>query len=218
MPSHPLRVAVVTGGHTYDVQNFHRLFRRFDEFDVYIQHMDDFASSEQGVRDSYDVVVFYIMLMETPPDEDRWPHGNPYAAVGHLGATKQGILVLHHAILAYPQWPVWHALVGIPERKFDFYVDQKLHVEIADPKHPITKGLAAWDMTDETYTMLEPGADSRVLLTVEHPKSMKAIGWTRQHGQSRVFCLQSGHDNATWENAGFRTALERGVLWCAARI
>jgi type 1 glutamine amidotransferase len=57
-----------------------------------------------------------------------------------------------------------------------------------------------------------------VLLTADHPKSMKAIAWTRQHGQSRVFCFQSGHDNDTWENAGFRNVLERGILWCAQRV
>jgi len=214
----PVKVAVVTGGHTYDVQSFHRLFWRLEEFDVFIQHMDDFASSAVEVRDSYDVVVFYTMLMDTPPDEERWPHGNPHAAVQHLGATEQGILVLHHAILAYPQWPTWNALVDIPKREFQFFIGEDVHVEVADANHPITKGLAAWDMTDETYTMLEPGDDSHVLLTVEHPRSMKAIGWTRQHGKSRVFCFQSGHDNATWENTGFRAVLERGILWCAGRI
>jgi type 1 glutamine amidotransferase len=222
MMNQPVRVAVVTGGHVYDVQNFHRLFRRLassrDGIDAYIQHMDDFASEKEAVRDAYDAVVFYIMLMDTPPDEERWPHGNPYAAVEHLGTAKQGVLVLHHATLAYPQWPTWNELVGIPDRKFDFYVGQDLHIEIADAKHPITKGLAAWDMVDETYTMLEPDKDSHVLLTAKHPKSMKAVGWTRQRGQARVFCFQSGHDNLTWENAGFTEVLRRGILWCARRI
>lgn len=43
-----IKTAVVTGGHSYDVQSLHRLFRSFEDLDVYIQHMDDFCSSSQG--------------------------------------------------------------------------------------------------------------------------------------------------------------------------
>ena len=62
-PTGPLKVAVVTGGHPYDVQDFHRLFRSLTGVEAFIQHMEDFAVSSEAVRDSYDVVVFYIMLI-----------------------------------------------------------------------------------------------------------------------------------------------------------
>ena len=52
------KVAVVTGGHSYDVQKFRRLFRDIREADVYVQHMDDFSSSSDEVCRSYDVVLF----------------------------------------------------------------------------------------------------------------------------------------------------------------
>jgi len=39
-----ITVAVVTGGHPYDLPNFHRLFRSFFSLDCYLQHMDDFAA------------------------------------------------------------------------------------------------------------------------------------------------------------------------------
>jgi type 1 glutamine amidotransferase len=39
--------------------------------------------------------------------------------------------------------------------------------------------------------------------------------WTRRLGQSRVFCLQSGHDNATFGNPSFRMVLQRGIAWLA---
>jgi type 1 glutamine amidotransferase len=56
-----------------------------------------------------------------------------------------------------------------------------------------------------------------VLLTTDHPKSMKTLGWVRQHRNARVFCLQSGHDGVTWASPEFRTVLERGIRWCAGR-
>lgn len=214
------KVAVVTGGHKYDVLNFHALFRSMSrETDVYIQGMDDFASAPEADRDSYDAVVFYIMLMNGPMDEGLpWYAGRPKSTLEHLGLTRQGILVLHHAILAYPQWPVWSEIVGIADRQFGYHIGESIHVQVADTSHLITEGIEPWDMVDETYTMADAGEGSHVLLSVDHPKSMKHIAWTRPYRNSRVFCLQSGHDNATWAVLNFRKILSRGIQWCAGRI
>ena len=46
-----LRLAVVTGGHPYDVLHFHTLFRSLPGVDAYIQHMDDFTTTPEPVRD-----------------------------------------------------------------------------------------------------------------------------------------------------------------------
>ena len=215
----PIRVAVVTGGHSYDVPSFHGLFRQMPEVDAYIQHMDDFASSPEPVRDGYDVVLFYMMLLEGPSDEGLpWYAGKPAEAIAHLGSTRQGLLVLHHAVLAYPDSQVWQEVTGVDRHTFEYHIGETIHVDVSDAEHPVTAGLRGWGMTDETYIMDEPGEGSTVLLTVDHDKSMKSIAWARQHGESRVFCLQSGHDNDTWQSAGFREVLDRGIQWCARRL
>jgi len=212
-------VAVVTGGHSYDVPKFHKLFNSLKDLNPVIQHMDDFASSPQEVRDAYDAVLFYIMLMEGPADDGMpWYAGKPKSALEHLGETAQGIVILHHAILAYPKWSVWSEIVGINDRGFGYYADQTLRLDAADAEHPITRGLSGWQMVDETYTMSDAGAGSRILLTVDHPKSMKSIAWTRQHKKSRVFCFESGHDNQTWRDGNFKEVLRRGILWAAGAI
>jgi type 1 glutamine amidotransferase len=108
--------------------------------------------------------------------------------------------------------------MGIADRKFGYHHDQKLKVIVADAEHPITKGLKSWEMVDESYTMADAGEGSHILLTTDHPKSMKTLAWTRQYKKSRVFCLESGHDNQTWADANFRAILLRGILWCARWI
>ncbi len=219
MKDAPVKTAVVTGGHSYDVVNFQRLFRGLDGIEPYVQHIDDFASSDEDVRDSYDTVVFYIMLTDGPSDEGQpWYAGKPKAALEHLGGAAQGILLLHHAILAYPEWRLWDEIVGIQDRSFGYHLGESVRIEVADPDHPITRDLSGWEMVDETYTMAEPAAGSRALLSVDHPKSMKTVAWTREYKRSRVFCLQSGHDNQTWGTGGFSEVLRRGILWCAERI
>jgi len=215
-----IKVAVITGGHSYDVPNFHGLFRGLPKtYDIYIQHMEDFASSPKEARQGYDVALFYIMMMDGPTDEGLpWYAGKPLTALSELGETGQGIFVLHHATLAYPQWGVWNDIVGIGDRTFGYHIGERLRVEVTDPTHPITQGLQDWEMTDETYTMPDAGEDSEILLSVNHPRSMKHIAWTRRHRQSRALNVQSGHDNATWVDPHFRTVLERGIAWCAGRI
>jgi hypothetical protein len=214
----PVKAAVVTGGHSFDVVNFHALFRAFADIDAYVQHMDDFASASQNCRRSYDVIVFYTMFREGPSDDGQpWFAGKPEEALTQLGDTEQGILVLHHALLAYPDWALWRALTGIDGREIEPFPNQSVHVEVADPSHPITSGLTPWEMTDETYLMAEPDDDVHVLLAAEQERSMRNLAWTRQYRNSRVFCLQSGHDNAAWENPSFKEVLHRGLLWCARR-
>ena len=219
MPDKPVTTAVVTGGHRFDVVNFHHLFQGLEGVQPYVQHMDDFASSPVEVRDSYACVVFYIMLMEGPRDAGQPGYvGKPKAALEHLGETQQGILVLHHALLAYPQWPVWNEIVGIGDRSFGYHHGQSIQVETADRTHPITDGVSSWNMVDETYTMDDADADSEVVLTTRHPNSMKTLAWTRPHQKARVFCFQSGHDHETWQDSGFREILQRGIHWTARRI
>jgi type 1 glutamine amidotransferase len=207
----PVKVVVVTGGHGYDAPSFKKLFDALEGIQTTFQKMDEFVASPSDVRDGYHVVLFYHMLMPDPKEKTK-------EALEHLGGTQQGIVVLHHALLAYPQWPVWTDVMGIANRKFGYHMGQKLRVNVANAQHPITKGLESWEMTDETYTMADAGEGSEILLTADHPKSMKTIGWTREHKKSRVFCFESGHDNKTWSDPNFREVLRRGILWCARKL
>ncbi len=206
-----ISAAVITGGHAFDVPGFHAIFRSLPGVDSYVQHLDNFVADVGKVREEYDVIVFYNM-------PGGAPEGRVQSVLEQLGTTNQGIFLLHHAILAYLEWPFWSDLVGIRDRDFGYHHGLQLHVDIANPGHPIAQGLGPWDMVDETYTMNDPEADSDILLTIDHPKSMHAIAWTHPFKASRVFCFQSGHDNETCVDPNFRTAISRGIQWCAGRI
>jgi uncharacterized protein len=211
-----LHVAVVTGQHPFDVPGFAALWRALPGIDAYIQHMDDYVADTAQVRQLYDIVVFYNFHQATPSSEGS--EGRMKAALEDLGATSQGIVVLHHALLAFRQWPLWSEIVGVSNRGFGYYPNQALQIQVAAPHHPITHDLDPWEMVDETYTMDDAGAGNEVLLTTDHPRSMRTIAWTRAYRQARVFCYESGHDNVTYANAGFRLVLARGIQWAAGRL
>jgi len=215
----PLTTAIVTGGHPFDVQGFHQLFRSLEGIDAYVQHLDDFASAPEEVRDAYDVVVFYIMFPGEPTNDGiPWYSGEPRTALDHLGTTKQGIVVLHHAVVSYPDYSLWTELVGIGTRNATPHFDVTIRTEVADSDHPISQGIQPWKMVDESYEMDSPDQDSRPLLTTDHPDSMRVLAWTRQFRNARVFCYQSGHDEQAWKNPAFRTILGRGILWTVEQL
>lgn len=214
-----LKTAVITGMHNFELIEFYELFRSMSGLDVYIQHLDDFTASPQEVRDSYDALVFYFFPQEDPADESQpWWAGRPKSAMEHLAETGQGIVVLHHGLLAYPNWPLWAEVVGIKNRSFQYSPGETINVSPTDVAHPIIAGLSQWTIVDETYDMAAAGEGSEILLTTDHPKSLETIGWTRSYGQSRVFCCALGHDHLAWENPNFRTVLERGIQWSVGKL
>ncbi len=213
-----LKVAVITGGHHFDVIAFQQLWRELAGIDVYPQHLADFVASAPAVRAQYDALVFYIHLRDEIAHLGLSPGRNDtfHSVLAALGSTPQGIVVLHHGLLAFPDWPIWSELVGITDRTLHAYNhDEVLPCHVADPTHPVCVGLADWSMTDETYLMADADAGNHILITTDHPRSMTTLAWTRQHRLSRVFCLQSGHDQQTWNHARFRQLLQQGVTWCA---
>jgi len=216
-----ITAAVITGGHAFDVPGFHNLFRSLPEVDAYIQPMEDFVADTAKVREQYDVLVFYNMHRQIPPDDAKGYEARLKNVLAQLGKTQQGVFLLHHAILAYIGWPLWSNLVGIEDCTLtSYHHDQDLRVHIADPDHPITRGLAPWEIVDETYVMNDPDPvnGNHILLTVDHPQSMTNVGWTHTVGSARVFCLELGHDNEAYANPGFRAVVSRGIQWCAGRI
>jgi hypothetical protein len=227
-----ITTAVVTGEHPFDVPGLHNMFRAMPEVDYYLQHLDQFVSDQAHVRTRYDVVLFYNLHLDIPPENERgWWQGGTKEALEELGETEQGIVVLHHAIGAFPGWAFWSELVGIPDqdrmsgfsldRLFATFAFEPVRIEVPDPGHPITRGLSAWDMPGELWgpMMGNPGPECHVLLTTDHRKArLKAVAWTRQVKNARVFVLQPGHDNDHYADQNFRTVLSRGIQWVAGRL
>ena len=214
--SEELKIAVVTGVHQYDVLNLHKLFREMEGVDAYIQNMFDFATDTGAGRQSYDVVVFYNMHGDM--SGEGMEYRKTREAIGALGETRQGIVLLHHAILAYRDNPIWNAISGIENRRFDYFLDETVKYILENTEHPITKGTKDFEMVDETYVMDAAGEGSDILITTDHPNSMKTIAWTRAYKNARVFCYESGHDNIAYSNENFRRILRNGIFWAAGKI
>jgi len=212
-----MAVAVVTGKHTFDIPGFQQMFSSMSNMEFYLQDLENFVADVGKYNDKYDVVLFYNFHQQTPVVDER-DGAMILNSINKLAENGQGIFVLHHAILAFPNWEIWSQIVGITDRRFGYHGNQTIQTDLMDDSHPITYGLKSWEMVDETYTMNEVGDDSQPLLAIDHVNSMHTVGWTRHYGNGRVFCYQSGHDNQSFYNPNFRTVVFRGIQWLANRI
>ena len=202
-----MKIAVVTGEHGFREKDFDAVFQSMESIVFVREDLDVFVDNPD--QKEYETVVFYNFHRPSPTEAQA-------KAILDLTERGQGMVILHHAILAFPEWDVYSDMCGIDSRAdFGYFPKQTLQVQVTDSTHPITEGLADWEMGDETYTMKSAGNDSIILLTVDHPNSMDVLGWAREYGNSRIFCLQSGHDNVTYSNPNFREVLRRGIEWCA---
>lgn len=237
-----IKIALITGQHPFVVQDLQGFFRSIDEVDCYPQHMEDFVNDIGGARTAvtqptpggkdpywghphldYDVLVFYNMQRSLPDPDERFQK-REIEVVNLLGETSQGILMLHHAVLAYQGWQPWSEICGIEDRSYGGRIggrserEHPITITPANPDHPITENMEPWEMVDETYMINEPGEDCEPLLTTDDPKSMTTLGWTRQHGRSRVMVYTGGHSRIAYNTPEFRKVVIRGIQWLAGRL
>lgn len=214
-----IKLAVIVGGHPYDVPAFRALWNGLGKCDVYIQDLDNWAASKSdGVYAMYDAFLFYNMnywgVLSVRDDMDK----RITDALADLGETGQGIVVLHHALLSFTEMKAYSDMCDVGNRKIRKFGMADLHTHVAVTDHPITKGIRDWNMQDEYFEIDSPRTENTVLLTTDHPESTPQLAWVREHKKARVFCYQSGHGPTAYTNRTYREVLMRGISWAAGRI
>lgn len=224
--SQKIHVAVVTGGHPYNHEEFMKLFEGYP--DVSFEHRPQATGGELFEQIDkqnwpYDVVVLYNFNQKITPQQQEnlvW-----------LLDKGMGLVILHHANDAYPDWPTYHDISGV-ESHFGKWQQNGVEmapsgftggihfkVHIADPNHPITRGMSDYDAVDETYCRRTFSPDNHLLLSTDEATSDKPLCWARNfHGKARVVYLQSGHDQQMYQNPTYRELVVRALRWTAGRL
>jgi len=216
------RVLLVTGGHGFEKEPFFKMFK--DNPDITFQaveHPNAFASFTAEAAKQYDVIVTYDFNQRITDE----------AKANFLARLKdgKGLVVLHHAIATYPNWPEYWQVIGAryylaatnvngvakARSAWKHGVDFKIH--IADPKHPVTRGLKDFNIHDETYKWFDVFEDCHPLLTTDEPESNKVIGWAKRYAGTRVVLIQLGHDHFAYENPSYQQLVRQAIQWTAKR-
>ncbi len=89
-----------------------------------------------------------------------------------------------------------------------------------DPKHPICRGWAEYDLRDEFYLQLKFKEKVTPVLQVELDNKPHTVAWTYERPDSnggRSFGCVLGHFHANFGAKPFRQMLVNGILWTAQR-
>ncbi|HOF41606.1 MAG TPA: ThuA domain-containing protein [Candidatus Hydrogenedentes bacterium] len=220
--SKPLRAVVLTGGHGYDKEAFEAMFRGVEGIEFVFQEQRDHSELFEDISGwDYDVIVFYSMTQEISEKRQQ----NLLALLDR----GVGVVALHHIISGFNQWPEFQKIIGsrflfapVEQDGTTFPVSSYKHditvnVTIADPAHPVTKGVTGFTAVDETYLgcMFQP--DNQVLLTTDEPTSDKTIGWVRTYRKSRVCTIQLGHGPTIFADPMYKKLVMQAVRWTARK-
>lgn len=213
-----VRAVFVTGGGTYDNSIF-GVVQGLAGIAVTVVESDREAFMP-GLEDRVDVVVLYN-VSRTLPEAAR-------ATLRAFVEGGGGVVVLHHALASYGDWPWWWREVTggryvlSPEEGLaaSRYSPNESIIAIPTGEHPITEPLGGQPihLTDETYEGLWLSPEIEVLLRTGLSSSDGPLLWLGPHPGDRVVVFQSGHASSAHYNLGFRVLLRRSILWASGRL
>jgi hypothetical protein len=221
-PLKAIRVLVVTGGHDYATNQFRKMFQEIEGVTVQTaEHPNAHALLSAEAAKSWDVLVLY----------DMWQAISDEAKADFVARLKEGkgLIALHHSMANYQKWPEFERIIGgrynLEKRTVDgaeraastYKHDVQFRVKVANPQHPVTRGISDFDIHDETYGLFDVSPQAHALLATEEPTSGKTIAWARNYEAARVVYIQLGHDQLAYENPNYRKLLSNAIRWVARR-
>jgi hypothetical protein len=208
-PPPKTKVLVIAGGHGYSINQFRAVFRGYGDMDCTFADEKNVAgeSFDDISKWHYDAIVLYNYKKTLSPQQQ--------ANFLKLMDRGVGLVILHHAIYGYRPWPEFQKIVGVTSwlAGSKNNITMKIHVE--DPQHPLTKGLADFTITDETYHGHTIAPECHILLTTDEPSNARAISWVHTYRKSPVCYLQLGHGVSAYDNPHFAEYLRRAIRWSA---
>jgi type 1 glutamine amidotransferase len=137
----------------------------------------------------------------------------------------KGVVVLHHALLNYQAWTWWDdEVVGGSYRlsrtgntpSSSVKDDQRIFATPAGD-HPITSGIAPFQIRDEAYKNLRMSPKIKPLLTTDNPTSDTNLAWVGPDDRFRVVAIQLGHGRTAFGHPSYRALVHNAILWAAGK-
>lgn len=127
-----------------------------------------------------------------------------------------GLLVLHNATALYPEkGPYLNLVAGTYTGHGPL---ERFRVSVVNRSHPITQGVADFELADEQHTPIPDR--SRVDLLLENRSEggiVAAAGWAYTQGLGRVAYLANGHTRDAMAHPEFQKLLRNAMRWCLSK-
>jgi len=184
---------------------------------IRVEVLDQLAEMERVDWSRYDTVVMHFKNYDP-----KVPGRAAFDGLDRFVKGGGGLVMVHFACGAFQEFKddfeklagrVWDpALRGHdPHGPFQ--------VVIADPEHPVTKGLRDFETVDELYTCLSGETPIHVLAQAVSRVDGRVypMAFTLNVGKGRVFHCVLGHDVPALRNSHVQELYRRACLWSAGR-
>jgi uncharacterized protein len=216
-----IKLLIVTGGHGFQREPFIEIFRQLPEvtFKEAQQGETATAYAREDLQD-FDVVLLFDMKQEIT-DQQK-------AAFLALAEHGTGLVVLHHALVSYQDWPEYEKVVGgrYPEdqghrgevtKELGYRHNVDIPVRVIAREHPVTAGLSDFLIHDEIYWGFRVAHDVIPLLVTTHPDSGNPLAWAHEVSKARVVTIQLGDSPSAYTHPSFRRLIRQSIEWVARR-
>jgi hypothetical protein len=159
----------------------------------------------------YDLVVLYTAMGSFP--------GPAQAGLAAAVQAGTGLIAVHSANVfpardggLDPAYEQAFALIGSRYASHGPVPHESRFTVRTDPEHPVTRGLADFEVSHEHYH-LETAADVTVVAWREGADGSEPVAHVREEGRGRVAYVQLGHDMRVWDDPKARALMTRCIGW-----
>jgi len=217
----PIQVLLISGKNNHEWQKTSLTFQQILEekgfFKVDITERPDTLNA--SVLKNYKVIASNWNAF--PESTRQWGKVAEKAIVDFVNRGG-GFVLFHSASAAHYDWPEYQQMVGATWGKNTRHGQiASFEVKIQNTKHPVTKGMSNFMITDELWVEMDQQLGNEVLCSAFAPSSNKGrdqdepVLICRKQGKGRCFYQVLGHDVAAMQNLGWKTLMQRGTEWAA---
>ena len=217
-PGKPIQVLLVTGAEYHNWRETAPALAKQLQADprIEVRVIEDAHLLGSLALDRYQVILLNYMNWQVPSPGEAARKNLKRAVEGGTG-----LVLIHFACGAWQDWPEFVKLAGrVWNPKFRGHDPHgKFRVEIADPEHPVTKGMQPFETIDELYTCLDGKEPIHVVAKATSKVDHKdyPMAFVHECGKGRVFHCVLGHDAKALAPAGVGELLRRGTAWAAGQ-
>ena len=220
-PVKKLKVLLVTGDDVFPAHNWLEVSQAIREtletsgkFEVRVAEDTGILEAAASLK-RYDMIFMHYYNAKTPTL-------SPTAKENLLEFVKsgKGFTASHLTSASFSEWPEFRAMCGRywVMRQSGHGPRSVFKAKIANPNHPITKGLSDFEADDELYAKMQGDVPITVLVEADSDFSKKTepLAFTLPYGQGRVFHQLFGHDGKAIRNPSVQRLIRQGCEWAAS--
>lgn len=189
-----------------------------------------FAAVGIAARFAYDVRALsaenlkQVQLLVMLRDGMLWPDGadkpcvvwmtpEQERAVVEFVHSDKALLALHNSTGLYPEQGPYLKLLGGTYQGHGPL--ERFRVDVVDSAHPITRGVAPYEIADEQHTPTPDLSKVHVLLTSRSDDGVTATaGWAYETRPGRVAYLANGHTREAMLHPMYQRLMQNAMRWC----